>query len=248
MKKLAATLLTLCAVPSLAAVKGSLADKIETAIAGGPNNPRDVIVRPVGKRFFVEGIVDRPKQREQALEICAALAGDSACANYVRLRAGQPEEASPMLRLVYRVYEIPDLKVSASNALAPEFFVEERLPEDAKLLGSYALLAEDSVDLAASPASLVETGRGLSVEIETLARSMAGSDKIAAKTRLKLTRRDQRGDPVHEISTRVVLGNLESVGIAAWTKLDGRKVSAIVVTLHVEKLRSPSEPSTGGLD
>ena len=47
-----------------------LASKMEEQIAGGPDRPRDIRVKVVNERFFLEGSVDRKAQREEAMLIC----------------------------------------------------------------------------------------------------------------------------------------------------------------------------------
>ncbi len=49
-----------------------LAQKMEEQIAGGPDRPRDIRVKVVNGRFFLEGSVDRLAQREEAEKICQA--------------------------------------------------------------------------------------------------------------------------------------------------------------------------------
>lgn len=49
-----------------------LAEKMEEAIAGGPDRPRDITVKVIKDKFFLEGSVDQRSQREEAERICKA--------------------------------------------------------------------------------------------------------------------------------------------------------------------------------
>lgn len=96
-----------------------LARKMEEAIAGGKDRPKDVTVRVVNGRFFLEGLVDKEADRQTALLLCQSYlqekytppsplekppaprlpngrdVGD--CVQMVRIRAGQPQEPDPIV-------------------------------------------------------------------------------------------------------------------------------------------------------
>lgn len=96
-----------------------LAKKMEEAIAGGKDRPKDVSVRVVNGRYFLEGLVDKEADRQTALLICQSYlqekftpasplqsppapqlpngraVGD--CVTMIRIRAGQPQEPDPIV-------------------------------------------------------------------------------------------------------------------------------------------------------
>ena len=97
-----------------------LAEKMEKEIAGGRDGQRDVRVRVINGRFFLEGSVDKEVDRQTALKICTAYlpeiyvpsSGDDKiamgklaqpntglplCNQFVRIRTAQPEEPDPMI-------------------------------------------------------------------------------------------------------------------------------------------------------
>lgn len=100
-----------------------LAEKMEEEIAGGPDRPRDITVRVLNGRFFLEGSVDEVSQRLKALKVCRAYlqdeltktefgiarpdkvddgndpAGIRMCNNSIWIRQGQPPEPEPVIAI-----------------------------------------------------------------------------------------------------------------------------------------------------
>jgi|GEM_PF-1479823 len=96
-----------------------LARKMEEAIAGGKDRPKDVTVRVVNGRYFLEGLVDKEADRQTALLVCQSYLQDKYtppgplqsppapqlpngrpvgdCVTMVRIRAGQPQEPDPIV-------------------------------------------------------------------------------------------------------------------------------------------------------
>lgn len=100
-----------------------LAQKMEEEIAGGPDRPRDITVRVLNGRFFLEGSVDEVSQRLKALKVCRAylqdelrrvndnvvgppksdpddvVTGVQLCNNSIWIRQGQPPEPEPVIAI-----------------------------------------------------------------------------------------------------------------------------------------------------
>lgn len=97
-----------------------LGEKMEEEIAGGKDRPRDIKVKTLNGRFFLEGAVDTKFQKDEAERICQAyiserytlepkdnsgrfesprFAGLGECISMVRVRAGQPAEPDPILAI-----------------------------------------------------------------------------------------------------------------------------------------------------
>ncbi len=100
-----------------------IADKMEEEIAGGPDRPRDITVRALNGRFFLEGSVDQRSDRQRALKVCRAYLqqrlirevegilkpadtdqGDDPtalkmCNNSIWIRQGQPKEPYPVISI-----------------------------------------------------------------------------------------------------------------------------------------------------
>lgn len=100
-----------------------IADKMEEEIAGGPDRPRDITVRALNARFFLEGSVDQRSDRQKALKICRAylqeelILGSTGilrpdkvdksnestslkmCNNSIWIRQGQPKEPYPVISI-----------------------------------------------------------------------------------------------------------------------------------------------------
>lgn len=95
-----------------------LGEKMEEEIAGGKDRPRDIKIKTLNNRFFLEGAVDTKFQKDEAERICQAFiserytlepkdssgklevprfAGLGECVSMVRVRAGQPAEPDPIL-------------------------------------------------------------------------------------------------------------------------------------------------------
>ncbi len=95
-----------------------LGEKMEEEIAGGKDRPRDIKVKTLNGRFFLEGAVDTKFQKDEAERICQAyiaerytlepkdpsgkfevprFSGLGECISMVRVRAGQPAEPDPIL-------------------------------------------------------------------------------------------------------------------------------------------------------
>lgn len=95
-----------------------LGEKMEEEIAGGKDRPRDIKVKFLNGRFFLEGSVDTGWQRTEAERICQAFiterytlepkdgsgkletpkfSGLGECVSMIRQRAGQPAEPDPIL-------------------------------------------------------------------------------------------------------------------------------------------------------
>jgi pilus assembly protein CpaC len=89
-------------------------EKMEEAIAGGPDRPRDIKVRVVNGRFFLEGSVDKRAQRDEAVRICQAFVTENyellpngiqvprfdglrECNSSVWIRQGQPKEPDAII-------------------------------------------------------------------------------------------------------------------------------------------------------
>lgn len=94
-----------------------LAKKMEEEIAGGPGRPKDITVKVVNGRFFLEGAVDKLADRQAAMYICQAyvtekytldsdgkvespvFAGLPECVQMVRIRQPAAPEPDKMLSL-----------------------------------------------------------------------------------------------------------------------------------------------------
>lgn len=100
-----------------------LAEKMEEEIAGGPDRARDITVRVLNGRFFLEGSVDEFSQREKALKVCRAYLQDELvresfgitrpekmdegddlgaikiCNNSIWIRQGQPSQPDPVISI-----------------------------------------------------------------------------------------------------------------------------------------------------
>ncbi|MBS1983987.1 MAG: hypothetical protein JST16_07420 [Bdellovibrionales bacterium] len=97
-----------------------LGEKMEEEIAGGKDRPRDVKVKVLNGRFFLEGSVDTDWQKAEAEKICLAYVSEKyslepkdpsgklevpkfeglgECISMIRRRAGQPQEPDPILHV-----------------------------------------------------------------------------------------------------------------------------------------------------
>lgn len=100
-----------------------IADKMEEEIAGGPDRPRDITVRALNGRFFLEGSVDQRSDRQRALKVCRAYLQKELipnadgvlrpakvdqsddptalkmCNNSIWIRQGQPTEPDPVMSI-----------------------------------------------------------------------------------------------------------------------------------------------------
>jgi len=89
-----------------------LARKMEESIAGGKDRPKEITVRVVNGRFFLEGLVDKQGDRQAAEVICKSFLQEkyylskgpkppegigSDCVQMVRIRAQQPSEPDPIV-------------------------------------------------------------------------------------------------------------------------------------------------------
>lgn len=92
-----------------------LAEKMEEEIAGGKDRPREIKVKVVNGRFFLEGAVDKTAERETAVKICQAyiserytlentaqvqspkIPGLNECVLMVKIRQGQPADPDPII-------------------------------------------------------------------------------------------------------------------------------------------------------
>ncbi len=92
-----------------------LAEKMEEEIAGGKDRPREIKVKVVNGRFFLEGAVDKQAERETAVRICQAyiserytlensasvqsprIPGLNECVLMVKIRQGQPADPDPII-------------------------------------------------------------------------------------------------------------------------------------------------------
>ncbi len=137
----------------------SAARDMENEIAGGKGRPKDIRVKVIKGRFFLEGAVDKLAERKTAAEICLSYAAhhiklqstgfkslDDLCVNLVKIRAGQPSDPSPILRIEYRVIYISNTKISAGNLLADNFYNATEFPKDARLIKSVAVNLADGED------------------------------------------------------------------------------------------------------
>ena len=99
--------------------KKLLAEKMEESIAGGPDRPRNIKVKVINGRFFLQGSVDKRSQREEAMNICLSFLQPkkenegqgtlaavppkdsrlSSCMNYTWIRQGQPKEPDPIINV-----------------------------------------------------------------------------------------------------------------------------------------------------
>ena len=135
------------------------AKKIEDEIAGGATGARDVRVRVVGQRFFLEGAVDLPAERKVAVEICRSMATNKqiltkddkdnffySCVDLIKLRAGLSLEASPMFRVEYKILSWANAQAGAASLLAPNFYDAKELPKDVRLIKSVAINVVDGDD------------------------------------------------------------------------------------------------------
>lgn len=97
-----------------------IAEKMEEEIAGGKDKPKDIQVKVLNGRFFLEGIVDKVSERQTAIRICKAYVqpiyimnarlpmpdfsqGEDKddpvreCNSLIRIRAGQPQQPDPIV-------------------------------------------------------------------------------------------------------------------------------------------------------
>jgi len=92
-----------------------LAEKMEEAIAGGPDRPRDITVKVIKDKFFLEGSVDQRSQREEAERICRAYLQNRSdikndgiakieaklpdCNSSIWIRQGQPKDPDSIIHV-----------------------------------------------------------------------------------------------------------------------------------------------------
>ncbi len=92
-----------------------IAEKMEEAIAGGPDRPRDITVKVINGRYFLEGSVDQRSQREEAERICRAFqqnrlnipaegvtaptGGPPVCNSSIWIRQGQPKDPDSIIHV-----------------------------------------------------------------------------------------------------------------------------------------------------
>lgn len=92
-----------------------IAEKMEESIAGGPDRPRDITVKVINGRYFLEGSVDQTSQRQEAERVCQAFlqdkltdnaagiakvdAGLPDCNSSIWLRQGQPKDPDPVINI-----------------------------------------------------------------------------------------------------------------------------------------------------
>ncbi|MEO5668713.1 MAG: hypothetical protein ABIR96_11695 [Bdellovibrionota bacterium] len=92
-----------------------VAEKMEEAIAGGPDRPRDITVKVIKDKFFLEGSVDQRSQREEAERICKAFLQDRPkvdtagidrvqtklpdCNSSIWIRQGQPKDPDAIIHV-----------------------------------------------------------------------------------------------------------------------------------------------------
>ena len=92
-----------------------IAEKMEEAIAGGPDRPRDITVKVIRDKFFLEGSVDQRSQREEAERICRAFLQNRPdvkvegvsrvdaklpeCNSSIWIRQGQPKDPDAIIHV-----------------------------------------------------------------------------------------------------------------------------------------------------
>ncbi len=93
-----------------------LAAKMEEEIAGGPDMPRNIKVKVVNGRFFLEGLVDKTIDRDIAVKTCQSFVqeqyqlttpgvaspsfnGLGECVLLVRIRSGPPLDPDPIINV-----------------------------------------------------------------------------------------------------------------------------------------------------
>lgn len=92
-----------------------VAEKMEEAIAGGPDRPRDITVKVLNGKYFLEGSVDQRSQREEAERICRAFLQNRPdikvegiakvdsrlpeCNSSIWIRQGQPKDPDAIIHV-----------------------------------------------------------------------------------------------------------------------------------------------------
>jgi pilus assembly protein CpaC len=92
-----------------------VAEKMEEAIAGGPDRPRDITVKVINGRYFLEGSVDQRSQREEAERVCRAFLQNKLtlsapniarvdprlpdCNSSIWIRQGQPKDPDAIIHV-----------------------------------------------------------------------------------------------------------------------------------------------------
>jgi len=238
----------------------SIASEIENTISGGKERPKDIYVRNIEGRFFLEGVVDHRKEREEAIEICQSFAArrikleetgfskvQDLCVNRVRIRAGQPMEPPGMLRVVYSVIKIPDLSSDVGTMLSQQFYSDERLPQQARLLKSFAIEFSDASSgfpveaFPRMPASFEEKSeKGLSVNAKIEAKSIPGTDRVLLVTDMTINQLDKNGSS-KEINLASTISKGKKAALTSWTENTGDSVTGYLVTAQIFSIRQHNQ-------
>lgn len=242
---------------------------MENEIAGG--KPKDVKVKVIKNRFFLEGSLDRDSEKKFAGEVCRAYAAnvislkssgfksiDDLCVNLVKVRDALLPDPPKMIRIEYRVLYIPNTKISVGNILSKNFFNSTDLPNDARLIKSVAFnlvdvtenfsnpnITKDIADSITSEKFDMSTQDNMNghytLETATKAASITATDKIIIDADVKLSSSTSKFE--RRIKTKIIANNEETAGLSSWINLDEKdlKSPGLIVLVKASRLRSGSD-------
>lgn len=95
-----------------------LAEKMEEEIAGGKDRPKDIRVKVVNGRFFLEGAVDKQAERQTAELICKAYIAERYLIEDQKVQTPRPEKLGECVQLV---------KIRASQPVDPDPIISVRI-------------------------------------------------------------------------------------------------------------------------
>ena len=240
--------------------------ELENEIAGG--KPKDVKVKVIKNRFFLEGSVDRESEKKFAGEASRTYAAnvislknsgfkslDDLCVNLVKVRDALLPDPPKMIRVEYRVLFIPNTKISVGNVLSKNFFNSTDLPNDARLIKSVALNLVDVAEYFSNPNMPKDIADSITsekfdigsqdsingqytLETTTKAASISASDKIIVDADVKLANSTSKFE--RRIKTKIVTNNEETTGLSSWINLDEKdlKSPALIILVKASRLRS----------
>lgn len=236
---------------------------MENEIAGG--KPKDIKVKVIKNRFFLEGSVDKDSEKKFAGEVCRAYAAnaislkssgfkslDDLCVNLVKVRDALLPDPPKMIRVEYRVLYIPNTKISVGNILSKNFFNSTDLPNDARLIKSVAFNLVDEASLPSNSnthqgteasittdkfniSSLDNTNSQYTLETATKAASISASDKIIIDADVKLANTSSQFE--RRIKTKIVANNEETAGLSSWINLDEKDLKSPGLIILVKASR-----------
>jgi hypothetical protein len=236
---------------------------MENEIAGG--KPKDIKVKVIKNRFFLEGSVDKDSEKKFAGEVCRAYAAnaislkssgfkslDDLCVNLVKVRDALLPDPPKMIRVEYRVLYIPNTKISVGNILSKNFFNSTDLPNDARLIKSVAFSLVDEASLSSNSnahqgteasittdkfniSSLDNTNSQYTLETATKAASISASDKIIIDADVKLANTSSQFE--RRIKTKIVANNEETAGLSSWINLDEKDLKSPGLIILVKASR-----------